>query len=81
MFGNDAEWDAYQLGQIYGDMGTSGGPSYAGWYSPAQVAGVVAVCDALVRALAEVAPDHPLTKKENRNRINVAAFNASAGKK
>lgn len=76
MFGNNAEWNAYQLGRSSGGM-TPDGPSRAGWYSPQQVAqielayqrdnaGIIAQGKALLAALAEAIPDHPLVKKENR---------------
>ena len=91
MFGNNAEWDAYLLGRS--SMGLSpGGPSCAGWYSPKQVeeielshkkntAGVVAQREALLKALTELDPNHPLVNRENRLAVYDQGYDAYKEKK
>jgi len=92
MFGNNAEWDAYLLGRSSGGGITPGGPSRAGWYSPQQVAkielaherntaGVVAQRDALLKALTELDPNHPLINRENRLVVYDQGYDAYKEKK
>lgn len=66
----------FLLGSAVSDAGTIGrldGESRARYqkivHLQCNVNGLVAVRDALAKALAEVAPDHPLANKDNRNKI------------
>ncbi len=91
-FGTSAEQNAYQLGQLYGGGITPSGPSRAGWYSPQQVAkielsykkntaGVVAQREALLVALAQLDPHHPLLDAEHRGAIYDEAYDTYQEKK
>lgn len=77
MLETNTEWNAYNLGRTAAGGITPSGAGRAGWFSPQQVAkielaykkdtaGVVAQRDALLEALIELDPNHPLAKKEER---------------
>lgn len=92
MFRTNTEFDAFQLGQTYSGRITPRGPSRADWFSPRQVeeielayqrdaAGITAQAKALLAALTEAVPDHPLVKKERRLGIYNEAYDAHVPQK